>query len=186
MTQLTAAVARTYEQGDQNDLGVKDSVAIYEGSAVGIVPSSTGAGYARQLTAGDIFAGFALENVAATSGDGGATVRVKQRGQVLLTISSVAVTDIGKPVYASDGNAFTLTQGSNSHIGRVKRVAGTNLAVVDFDVGAHGLLTELTDNSGGTASDTIADVPSTYTEATLANQIASLTAKINAIIRQLA
>lgn len=40
----------------------------------------------------------------------------------------------------------------------------------------------LTDNSGGTASNTIADVPAAYTEATLANQIASLTAKINAIL----
>lgn len=46
-------------------------------------------------------------------------------------------------------------------------------------------ITALTDNSGGTASDTIADVPGTYTEATLANQIASLTAKVNAIIAAL-
>lgn len=46
-------------------------------------------------------------------------------------------------------------------------------------------LVSLTDNSGGTASDTIADVPGSYTEATLANQIASMTAKINAIIAAL-
>ena len=46
-------------------------------------------------------------------------------------------------------------------------------------------LTALTDNSGGTASDTIADVPGSYTEATLANQIASLAAKVNAIIAAL-
>lgn len=46
-------------------------------------------------------------------------------------------------------------------------------------------LVALTDNSGGTPSDTIVDVPGTYTEATLANQIASLTAKINAIIAAL-
>lgn len=46
-------------------------------------------------------------------------------------------------------------------------------------------LVALTDNSGGTPSDTIADVPGTYTEATLANQIASLTAKVNAIIAAL-
>jgi hypothetical protein len=46
-------------------------------------------------------------------------------------------------------------------------------------------VTALTDNSGGTASDTIADVPATYTEATLADQIASLTAKINEIITAL-
>lgn len=46
-------------------------------------------------------------------------------------------------------------------------------------------VTALTDNSGGTASNTIADVPATYTEATLADQIASLTAKINEIITAL-
>ncbi len=43
-------------------------------------------------------------------------------------------------------------------------------------------ITKLTDNSGGTASDTLADVPATYTEATLANQIASLAAKVNELI----
>lgn len=40
----------------------------------------------------------------------------------------------------------------------------------------------LTDNTGGTASDTLADVPGSYTEATLANQLASLAAKVNAIL----
>lgn len=39
----------------------------------------------------------------------------------------------------------------------------------------------LTDNSGGTASATLAAVPGSYTQATLANQIASLAAKINEI-----
>lgn len=43
----------------------------------------------------------------------------------------------------------------------------------------------LTDSSGGTASNTIADVPASYTEATLANQLASLTAKVNALITAL-
>lgn len=46
-------------------------------------------------------------------------------------------------------------------------------------------LTALSDSSGGTAGDTIADVPSSYTEATLANQLASLAAKVNAIIAAL-
>lgn len=46
-------------------------------------------------------------------------------------------------------------------------------------------LVALTDNSGGTPSNTIVDVPAAYTEATLANQIASLTAKVNAIIAAL-
>lgn len=46
-------------------------------------------------------------------------------------------------------------------------------------------LVALTDSSGGTAGNTIADVPGSYTEATLANQLASLTAKVNAIIAAL-
>lgn len=46
-------------------------------------------------------------------------------------------------------------------------------------------LVALTDNSGGTPSNTIPDVPGTYTEATLANQIASLATKVNQIIAAL-
>jgi hypothetical protein len=46
-------------------------------------------------------------------------------------------------------------------------------------------LVALTDSSGGTPSDTIVDVPASYTEATLANQLASLTTKVNAIIAAL-
>lgn len=46
-------------------------------------------------------------------------------------------------------------------------------------------VTQLTDNSGGTASDTLADIEATYTEATIANAVASLAAKVNAIIDEL-
>lgn len=43
-------------------------------------------------------------------------------------------------------------------------------------------LVALTDSSGGTASDTIAAVPGSYTQATLANQFASTTRKINQLV----
>jgi hypothetical protein len=46
-------------------------------------------------------------------------------------------------------------------------------------------IASLTDNTGGTASDTLADVPGAYTEATLANQLASITAKVNGILAAL-
>lgn len=45
-----------------------------------------------------------------------------------------------------------------------------------------GAIVSLTDSTGGTPSNTLADVPATYTEATLANQLASLAAKVNAIL----
>lgn len=184
MTQLSAALARTFLQGDILDMSVKASSAIYEGSAIGIT-----SGYCRQLAAGDKFVGFALQDVASQSADGGATVKVRQKGRVVLTISSIAVTDIGKPVYATDGNAFTLTASTNAHIGRVEAVYGTNLAIVDFDasrasIGANGIA-ELTDNSGGTGSDTLAAISASYTQSEVRNSIASLAAKINGVIRQL-
>jgi len=43
-------------------------------------------------------------------------------------------------------------------------------------------VTKLTDSSGGTAGNTIVDVPATYDEATLADQLATLNAKVNAVI----
>lgn len=43
----------------------------------------------------------------------------------------------------------------------------------------------LTDNTGGTGTDTLADVEASYTEATLANNFASLRDKIDEIIEVL-
>ena len=182
MTQLAANANRNYELGDLTQLPVYVTSAIYEGSAIGLVT-----GYARQLVAADPFMGFATAAVASQAASGDANVTVRQRGYILLTITSVAVTDIGKPVYASDGNAFTLTSSTNTHIGRVVRVAAANTAVVYFDAtkAASGVITPLTDSSGGTASDTLAAITGSYVEATVENTVASLAAKINEIIKQL-
>lgn len=43
-------------------------------------------------------------------------------------------------------------------------------------------IVSLTDSSGGTANDTVQDVPAAYDEAALANNFADLSAKINAIL----
>ncbi len=53
---------------------------------------------------------------------------------------------------------------------------------VKSQVAADLTITALTDSSGGTAGDTIVDVPAAYTEATMANQLASLTAKVNKLV----
>lgn len=47
---------------------------------------------------------------------------------------------------------------------------------------AIGAVTPLTNNSGGTPTDTIADTPASYVEATIANTVASLAEKVNEII----
>lgn len=46
-------------------------------------------------------------------------------------------------------------------------------------------VTSLTDNSGGTAADTIAAIGATYSQAEVRNAVASLSAKVNAILSAL-
>lgn len=180
---LSKDTPRAYELGSINALPVKASSKIYEGSAVGVDAAS---GYARALAAGDIFSGFAetqADNSAGSNGD--INVRVRMKGEVVLSITSLAVTDVNKPVYASDDGTFTLTQSTNSYVGKVVRFIATGSGVIGFETGTTGVLTELTDSSGGSVSDTIAAIGSTYAQAEVRNAVASLAAKINAIARML-
>lgn len=153
---LSADTKRVFELGEQTTVPVKASAQIYIGSAVGFT-----SGYARSLTAGDDFAGFALENKLGTT-DGAVTCQVSTHGQVSLAITSIAVTDIGKPVYASDDGTFTLTQGSNSKIGTVSRWVATGTAIVRYQAQGAGAdfsgVTVLTDSTGATPDNTIANV----------------------------
>jgi hypothetical protein len=50
---------------------------------------------------------------------------------------------------------------------------------------AQAAVVHLTDSSGGTASDTLAAITGSYVEATIENTVASLAAKINAILSAL-
>jgi hypothetical protein len=182
MTTLAADTPRTYELGDTNELPVIASDIIYEGAAVG----DDSNGNMRPLQAGDPFRGFAEQNVDNAAGAAGAKrVRLKERGKIVLAVTGVtAITDVGKDVFASDDNTFTLTQSTNTRIGRIVRwISGTS-CVVEFEA-AQSTLAELVDNSGGTPSGTLAAIEGTYTEATIENTVASLAAKINAIIRRL-
>lgn len=177
MTTLSANACRAYELGDVNELPVIANDIIYEGAAVG----DNASGYAQPLVAGDPFRGFAESKVDNTGGSAGdKTVRVLSRGKVKLAISSLAITDVGKDVYASDDNTFTLTQGSNTRIGSVHRWVASGYGIVEFRA-AEGVIAELTDNSGGTAGASIA----TISDASTKNAVASIVAKLNALLRRL-
>jgi hypothetical protein len=185
MTTLAVDKARTFELGSINELPVIATDIIYEGAAVG----DNGSGYARPLVAGDPFRGFAESNVDNSTGAAGAkNVRVRTEGLVQLSVGSLAITDVGKPVYASDDDTFTLTATSNSYVGRVHRFISTGVGIVAFDAnkGDLGLIGALTDSSGGTASDTIAAIGGTYSQTEVRNAIASLAAKVNALAKLLA
>lgn len=183
MTTLAADKSRTFELGDYNDAPCIQSDIIYEGAAVG----DNGTNAARPLVAADRFIGFANANVDNSAGStGDKYVRVRVKGRVQLPISGFDQTDIGKAVYASDDDVFTLTQSTNSHIGKAVRFVATGTAIVSFDAAnpPPGLLTELTDSTVGTASDTLAAISATYVQSEVRNALASIAAKVNSLLRQ--
>src|SRR3989338_7448652 len=106
MTGLTNDANRSYELGDINQLPIKGGSIIYEGAAVG----SNSSGYAKPITNGDKFCGFADEKIDNSGGgDGAKTARIRKKGSVLLDISGITLADINKSVYATDDNTFTLS-----------------------------------------------------------------------------
>ena len=110
------------------DLPVEGGKVIYKGAFIGLDGTT---GYAQPLTAGDTFVGVAYakaDNSAGSSGD--ITVRAHQAIDIVHTLSGVTQADVGALVYASADDTLTLTATSNSRVGRVVAVEGSNLARV--------------------------------------------------------
>lgn len=185
MTTLAADKQRSHVVGDRNDQPVIAADIIYQDAAVG----DNGSGYARPLVAGDPFRGFATErcdNSAGAAGD--KRVNLRQRGRVILPVSAAAITDVDKPVYASDDDTFTFTASTNSYIGRVVRWVSTGYVEVEYDVsrGGFGALAALTDSSGGTPSTTtVAAIGGSFSQSEIANNFATITARLNALSKML-
>lgn len=131
---LSADTPRTYELGDVNTLPVKASTCIYEGAAVG----DDASGYARGLVANDPFRGFAIRKAdnSATATDGYINVQVKTKGRISLSVTSAAITDVGKEVFASADGTFVLTAASGTRIGKIVRYVSSGVAIVEFDAAA--------------------------------------------------
>lgn len=115
----TTNLARVYS-GDSRILWLPctASTIIYVGAAV-----SLASGYLRPLNVADAFAGFAEEFVDMTGLSNGARFcKVRAEGEIELAIAgTLAVTDIGGAVYATDDNTFKKTSTSALQIGKLSR-----------------------------------------------------------------
>lgn len=131
MATLAADKPRLFETGHDEYLNELPSIAsdiTYEGAAVGELNDT---GTYQPLGTGstvDRFAGFCTEqcdNSAGSAGD--KKIKVKQKGRVVLAVTgAAAITDVGKTVWASDDNTFTLTYAAGCvEIGKVSRYIGT-------------------------------------------------------------
>lgn len=130
MTTLATDKPRIFQMSEYADIPAVASDIIYEGAAVG-----DSSGTARPLVAGDAFLGFADRIADNSAGAAGAiNVRCRQKGKIQLAVAGVASTDdIGATVYASDDDAFTLTAGANTAIGKVDSWLTSTICIVYFE-----------------------------------------------------
>lgn len=180
MTTLSINKPRSLELGDYNDIPILAADIVYEGAMVG----DNGSGFGRPLVAGDPFRGVAVnktDNAAGAAGD--KTIRVLRRGSIVLPISALAIDDVGKDVYASDDDTFTLTQGSNTRIGYVARFVETGVGVIYFEENS-GVLVELT-IAAGSANDALVDVTGSFNQTILNDNFADIATKLNFLLRKM-
>jgi hypothetical protein len=121
MTALNTDTNHIFETGTGNAAPILENAKIYTGALVG----ANADGYARPITAGDKPLGFATDIT-------GGVVNVKAKGKVSLFIPELAMSDIGRCVYATDDNTFTLTE-SGVFVGVVIRFEKADHAIVAFD-----------------------------------------------------
>jgi hypothetical protein len=149
MTTLAANTPRDFEMGDVNEFPVIASDIVYEGAAVGIVNAS---GHARPLTSADLFVGIAEEKADNSAGAAAAiNVRVKKKGSVKLAVTGAVITDAGKPVYATDDNAFSFSPVSGKFVGFARRFVSSGYMIVEFNAGV------LKDPNEGFLAETVSD-----------------------------
>lgn len=143
MATLAAPKSRAYEFDSSpiyNDLPIIAADIIYEGSAVGEIPS-TGVGHVRPIVSGatpDIFHGFADETVDNSAGAAAAkSVRVRSQGIVQLAVANEPANNwLGATVYASDDDTFTFTSTNNVSIGKAIRKVSAGVYMVAFEAAA--------------------------------------------------
>lgn len=128
MTALAADAQRTFAASqDLREYPVGAAEIIYKGAFVGVDP----AGYAKAFEPGDLLVGVAYEYINNSAGAAGATdVRVHTQGDLEFTLSGAALTDVGKPVFATDDNTISLTGHPDAFVGWIVHYVSTSTVLV--------------------------------------------------------
>ena len=114
-------------------VSVASGKKIYRGAFVKIQADGYGAPEAAE--AGGFFAGVAQETIDNSSGaDGDLDCQIQRVGQFLVDgQSGFAVGDVGSPVYASDDQTISTTQGANEHqIGKISEFVSASSVWVEL------------------------------------------------------
>jgi len=132
MTTLAANSPMTKVKGDNNSIPIIAADIVYEGAMVG----DNASGYGRPLVAGDKFVGHSIDKVDNTSGAAGAKNIPLISGHYRQEVALVGlITDVGRPVYASDDAAFSFSAAGNSYVGVISRYVSATKMEVEFRPG---------------------------------------------------
>lgn len=116
-----------YVDQELRQFSVGAAVTIYRGALVGLDP----AGHLKAFEPGDLFVGIAYEESDNSAGAAAATVcRVYVTGDFQYTLTSAALTDRGKAVYATADNAISLAGHPDAYVGRVLHYDTTNTVTI--------------------------------------------------------
>jgi hypothetical protein len=168
--------------GDFTDLPLYRAIRAYEGAMAFLRAD----GYVTNVPSTLVFLGHVDAEANNTNGsDGDLTVRLRRGNYRLqVTLASVAITDVGKPVYASDDATLTLTSTAHSLVGRVVRYVAANTCIVEFHGVGEGTVTVA--QQAHIADGHAAYVtPELDTEAEVIVAINLINVKINAILAAL-
>lgn len=116
-----------YADQELREYPVVAADVIYKGALVGIDP----AGYLKPFEVGDRFVGVAYEQVDNSTGAAAAKYcKVFTIGDFEYTLTSVALTDVGKAAYATADNALSLTGHPDAYVGRIVNYVSSNTCIV--------------------------------------------------------
>lgn len=112
---------------------VAASTKIYQGTMVCI--NASGYAVPAANTVNFVFVGVARDQADNSSGANGAiNVKVDRKGVVSMISAGLAITDVGKDLFAADDQTVTLTEGYVK-VGRLERYTSATEALVDLNAG---------------------------------------------------
>lgn len=128
MTTLSAARTRGYMNSQENAFPIDTTTTIWGGAFVGVNPAT---GKAGPMQTGWLGVGFAKSSVNHVRGQQRDNfVTVIDSGQVVLEVSGAVQADVGKDVYATDDDTFTLTSTGGSFVGVAKQFVSSGKLLV--------------------------------------------------------
>jgi len=131
MTLAANALVSEFVDQQLREFPVAAAVHIYNGALVGLHAAT---GYLKPHEPGDVFIGIAYEESDNSSGAAAATnCKVYTKGDFSLTLTSAAITDNGKAVFATADDTLSLTGHPDSYVGRIVHYLESNTVVVRID-----------------------------------------------------